>query len=306
MPDKQEPLLTISALTQRYGNDKIALDNLDLRLQPGIVGLLGPNGAGKSSLMRILATITQPTRGQVCWRGLDIIKNPDAIRKVLGYLPQSFGVYDNLTGREFLLYLASLKGLSGRKAAAKVEELLHIVNLTDAADKAVKGYSGGMKQRIGIAQALVNDPQLLIVDEPTVGLDPEERARFRQVLADMSGERLIILSTHIVSDVESIADKIAILDSGKLLAFDRPEKLMLQMSEAIWQVTVSSEQLVDIRERYCITHTVRRAEGFVLRVVSHQPPLPGAIPVEASLEDVFLAHTHRKGLQGQVLQEYAA
>ncbi|MCJ8269306.1 MAG: ABC transporter ATP-binding protein, partial [Psychrosphaera sp.] len=230
--------LEIKNLTQRYGKDKVALDNLSLTLKPGIIGLLGPNGAGKSTLMRILSSISKPTQGTVLWQGNDIIKNPDSLRKELGYLPQSFGVYENLTAKEFLLYLASLKGLGSKAAVTKVDELIEMVNLTDAAKVALKGYSGGMKQRVGIAQALLNDPKLLIVDEPTVGLDPEERARFRHLLADMSGERVIILSTHIVSDVESIADQIAIMNQGKLLAFDKPEVLLKKMDKAVWHAVV--------------------------------------------------------------------
>ena len=191
-----------------------------------MLGLLGPNGAGKSTLMRILATITKPTEGRVRWNGEDIATSPDGLRSVLGYLPQDFGVYPNLTAVEFLEYLAAVKGLESGVARRRIDELLALVNLTDARKRPLGGYSGGMKQRIGIAQALLNDPKLLIVDEPTVGLDPEERVRFRNLLSDLGGERIVILSTHIVSDVEAAANEIAIVDRGRLLTHAEPEALL--------------------------------------------------------------------------------
>jgi ABC-type multidrug transport system ATPase subunit len=197
--------LTISHLSKQYRRDFWGLRDFDLELKPGVIGLLGPNGAGKSTLMRMLATITQPSAGTIHWNGMDIVKSPDTLRAVLGYLPQDFGVYPNVSGLEFLEYMAAIKGMDGETARRRIEELLVVVNLVHAAKRPLGGYSGGMKQRVGIAQALLNDPQLLIVDEPTVGLDPEERVRFRSLLSDLSGERIIILSTHIVSDVEATA-----------------------------------------------------------------------------------------------------
>ncbi len=167
------------------------------RCKPGVLGLLGPNGAGKSSLMRILATVTKPSSGRVLWNDVDIVRNPDTLRNVLGYLPQDFGVYPNLNAYEFLEYLAAVKGIEAGTAKKRIGELLDLVNLTEAAKRPLGGYSGGMRQRVGIAQALLNDPQLLIVDEPTAGLDPEERVRFRNLLSELSGERIVILSTHI-------------------------------------------------------------------------------------------------------------
>jgi ABC-type multidrug transport system ATPase subunit len=179
------------------------LSNFSLELAPGVLGLLGPSGAGKSTLMRILATITKPTQGKATWNDVDIACAPDGLRAVLGYLPQDFGVYPNLNAWEFLEYVAAIKGLDGTFGKRRIDDRLQLVNLVDAAKRPLGGYSGGMQQRVGIAQALLNDPQLLIVDEPTAGLDPEERVRFRNLLADLSGERIIILSMHIVSDVES-------------------------------------------------------------------------------------------------------
>ena len=207
--------LTISHLSKQYRRDFWGLRDFDLELEPGVIGLLGPNGAGKSTLMRMLATITQPTEGTILWNGADIVKSPDTLRAVLGYLPQDFGVYPNLNALEFLEYMAAIKGLDARSARRRIDELLAVVNLVHAAKRPLGGYSGGMKQRVGIAQALLNDPQLLIVDEPTVGLDPEERVRFRNLLSDLAGERIILLSTHIVSDVEATATEIVMIDQGR-------------------------------------------------------------------------------------------
>ena len=213
--------LTVEKLSKRYGRAAQALRDVDLRLEPGVLGLLGPNGAGKSTLMRILATVTRASSGRVLWNDEDIARNPDVLRDVLGYLPQDFGVYPNLNALEFLEYLAAVKGIAASAARKRIGELLELVNLSDAAKRPLGGYSGGMRQRVGIAQALLNDPQLLIVDEPTAGLDPEERVRFRNLLSELSGERIVILSTHIVSDVEAVATSIAILAHGQLLAHRR-------------------------------------------------------------------------------------
>lgn len=283
--------LDIQHLTQDYGNGNLALNDLNLTLTSGIIGLLGPNGAGKSSLMRILATISTPSAGQVMWNGVDITKKPNQLRTELGYLPQSFGVYDNLSAQEFLAYLAGLKGLPNKQAQRKICELLEMLNLADVANHKLKSYSGGMKQRVGIAQALLNDPKLLIVDEPTVGLDPEERARFRDLLSDLSGERVIILSTHIVSDVESIADQIAIMGKGELLAHAKPETLLAQLQHAVWHCVVANDQVASFRKQFCVSHSLRQADGFHLRVVSQQSPCLGATNLAPNLEDVFLYYS---------------
>ena len=218
-------LLDIQSLSHSYQNrreSKLALSSISLQVETGVLGLLGPNGAGKSSLMRILATITKPSEGNILWCGQDIIREPQALRNELGYLPQYFGVYEQLTGVEFLQYMASLKGMALGHANRVIDELLQRLNLTHAAHQSLKGYSGGMKQRIGIAQALLNDPKLLIIDEPTVGLDPQERASFKQLLSELAFDRCIILSTHIVSDIESIAERIAIMKDGHLLQSNTP------------------------------------------------------------------------------------
>src|SRR5712664_2676862 len=210
--------LLIENLSKEYRGNVRALSEVHLALGPGVLGLLGPNGAGKSTLMRILATITQPSSGRVLWNESEIARHPDPLRAVLGYLPQDFGIYPNLNALEFLEYLAAVRGIAAAAARSRIGELLELVNLTYAAKRPLGGYSGGMRQRVGIAQALLNDPQLLIVDEPTAGLDPEERMRFRNLLSELSGERLVILSTHIVSDVEATATDIALIARGRLIA----------------------------------------------------------------------------------------
>ncbi|MFL6196724.1 MAG: ABC transporter ATP-binding protein [Thermoanaerobaculia bacterium] len=280
--------LRIEGVGKRYKGDFWGLREFSLELGPGVLGLLGPNGAGKSTLMRILATITRPTEGTVFWDGADIVRSPDGLRGVLGYLPQDFGVYPNLNAVEFLEYMAAVKGLDARAARRRIEELLALVNLTEARKRPLGGYSGGMRQRIGIAQALLNDPQLLIVDEPTVGLDPEERVRFRNLLSDLGGERIVILSTHIVSDVEATANGIALIDRGRLLAHAEPEELLRRVEGRVWEWVIASSELPAARERWRISNAIRRADGVHARVVSDLPPA-GATPVAPSLEDAYLA-----------------
>jgi ABC-type multidrug transport system ATPase subunit len=288
--------LKIDHLSKQYSRDFWGLRDFDLELKPGVIGLLGPNGAGKSTLMRMLATITQPTEGTIHWNGVDIVKSPDSLRAVLGYLPQDFGIYPNLTGLEFLEYLAAIKGMDGKTAHRRIDELLVVVNLAHAAKRPLGGYSGGMKQRVGIAQALLNDPKLLIVDEPTVGLDPEERVRFRNLLSDLSGERIIILSTHIVSDVEATATEIVLINQGRKLQHAAPEKLMALLDGKVWQWIIPSEALPALKTSHLVSGTIRRKNGLQVRVVSESAPAPEAERVTPSLEDVYL----REVAQGAV------
>ena len=281
--------LKVENLCKNYRGSVHALRNVQITLQPGILGLLGPNGAGKSTLMRILATVTRPSSGRVLWNDTDIATNPDALRNVLGYLPQDFGVYPNLSAIEFLEYLAAVKGIPAAAAKKRIGELLELVNLADAAKRPLGGYSGGMRQRAGIAQALLNDPQLLIVDEPTAGLDPEERVRFRNLLSELSGERIVILSTHIVSDVEAVATSIAILAHGQLLAHDSPEGLLASVAGKVWEVIVPSAELPALRQKHLVSSTAHRGDGVHVRVVANAAPAAGARPLEPSLEDAYLA-----------------
>jgi ABC-type multidrug transport system ATPase subunit len=287
--------LTIEHLSKQYRRDFWGLRDFTLELTPGVTGLLGPNGAGKSTLMRILATITRPTQGSVKWNDTDILKSPDALRVTLGYLPQDFGVYPNLTAIEFLEYMAAIKGLDARAARRRIDELLQVVNLVQAAKRPLGGYSGGMKQRVGIAQALLNDPQLLIVDEPTVGLDPEERVRFRNLLSDLAGERIIILSTHIVSDVEAIASEIVVINQGCKLQHAAPETLLQRLDGKVWQWLVPVDALPALKQTYLISGTLRRENGLQVRVVSEAAPAPGAEQVSPSLEDVYLSLVSHTG-----------
>jgi ABC-type multidrug transport system ATPase subunit len=289
--------LEIENVSKTYRGNTAALRSFGLELGPGVLGLLGPNGAGKSTLMRILATITQPSGGRVLWNGTDIRQDPDALRTVLGYLPQDFGIYPNLSALEFLGYLAAVKGLDAASANRRISELLELVNLTDAARRPLGGFSGGMRQRVGIAQALLNDPKLLIVDEPTAGLDPEERVRFRNLLSELSGKRIVILSTHIVSDVEAVATDIALIVQGELVVHGVPEALLAGVNGKVWEVVVPSTELAALRQRHLISNTAHRSDGVHARVVSDAAPGPGARSLEPSLEDAYLAAlaTHRNG-----------
>ena len=288
--------LHIERVSKRYSGDKWALREFSLKLKPGILGLLGPNGAGKTTLMSILATITRPTDGTIHWNGIEVSQKPNTIRAVLGYLPQDFGVYPNLDAVEFLGYLAAVKGLEASAARRRIDELLNMVNLSDVRNRPLGGYSGGMKQRIGIAQALLNDPQLLIVDEPTAGLDPEERVRFRNLLSELSGERIVILSTHIVSDVEATATDIALISEGRLVAHDSHEELLRTVEGKVWEWVLPSAELPAARQQYLISNTMHRADGVHARVVAQSPP-PQAAPITPTLEDAYLfcMSRHREG-----------
>ncbi|MFF3001664.1 ABC transporter ATP-binding protein [Kitasatospora sp. NPDC057940] len=283
--------LQITDLTKEYRGGKRAVDSFSLTLRPGVLGLLGSNGAGKSSLMRILATVTKPTSGQVFWNGTDIAENPGPLRRTIGYLPQDFGVYPQLTAREFLSYLASAKGLQGRSANARITELLDLVNLSGAAKQRLGSMSGGMRQRVGIAQALLNDPQLLIVDEPTVGLDPEERMRFSNLLTGLGSERIVILSTHIVSDVAATADRIAIMGKGRLIHHGTPEELLRLAEGSVWELTVASDQIPALRSRFVLGGTTRTPQGVRARVISPHAPAQHAEPVPPGLDDAYLLLT---------------
>lgn len=288
MDNREKMELVIDQVNKQYSRDKWALQDFSLTLTPGVWGLVGPNGAGKSTLMRILATITRPSAGKVSWNGVNIARDPNPLRMVLGYLPQDFGVYPNLNALEFLQYIAAIKGLDTRAANRRIDELLQLVNLVDARKRPLGGYSGGMKQRIGIAQALLNDPRLLIVDEPTVGLDPEERVRFRNLLADLSGNRIVILSTHIVSDIEAAATDIAIMNQGRLLQRTTPEALLQSVDGKVWEWVVPSTELAQLRQNHLVSGMTRRLDGARLRVVQDRAPSRDAQAIAPSLEDAYL------------------
>lgn len=280
--------LSIEHVGKHYRGDVWGLRDFNLELGPCVLGLLGPNGAGKSTLMRILATITKASEGKITWNGDDIAREPNKLRAVLGYLPQDFGVYPHLNAIEFLSYMAALKGISGRAARQRIDELLQVVNLTEARKRLLGGYSGGMKQRIGVAQALLNDPQLLIVDEPTVGLDPEERVRFRTLLSDLAGERIVILSTHIVSDVEATATHVVIMNHGHMLLQSSPEALLRLVEHKVWEWVIPASDLSAAREHYLISGSIRRSDGVHVRIIAATPPSAGAMTVPPTMEDAYL------------------
>jgi ABC-2 type transport system ATP-binding protein len=277
--------LTLEGVTKRYRNGVVAVHDVTLTMRTGVLALLGPNGAGKTTLMQMIATITKPTSGRILFDGIDSAREPDALRRKLGYLPQDFGVYDGLTAQQFLTYFAALKGIHGR---AKVAEMLELVNLHAVADRAVGGFSGGMKQRLGIAQALINDPALLIVDEPTAGLDPEERLRFRNILSDIGFDRLVIFSTHIVSDIESIATEIAVMKSGRLLTTSSPPDFLRMAKGSVWEVLIPAARFDEVRKQLRIVHSSRSSDGVLARIVHPQQPIDDAVSVEPELEDAFL------------------
>ncbi|SDR23412.1 ABC transporter ATP-binding protein [Thermostaphylospora chromogena] len=284
-------MLELIEVTKVYKGGKRAVDGMTMRLEAGMLGLLGPNGAGKSSLMRIVATVTRPTSGKVVFDGVDVVVRPDPLRRVLGYLPQDFGVYPNLSAREFLSYLAAAKGMSARSARSRIDELLELVNLTEAGKRPLGKYSGGMLRRVGIAQALLSDPKVIIVDEPTAGLDPQERVRFRNLLSDLAADRVVMLSTHIVSDVESVASDIAVVAGGRLLRRGSPEELLREVDGCVWEVMVDSSALAEVQARYVISRMVRTSTGVRIRLLSETQPYAEAVMVSPDLEDAYLAIT---------------
>ena len=279
-------MLDIQAVSKQFKSGNYGVRDLSLSVAGGVLGLLGPNGAGKTTLMQMVATITRPTAGEISFQEIDIQRDPESLRQRLGYLPQDFGVYDSLTAEEFLSYLARLKGTYSR---AKVREMLELVNLHDFAGRQLGGFSGGMRQRLGIAQALMGNPDLVIVDEPTAGLDPGERVRFRNLLAELAAGKLVILSTHIVSDIESSATEIAIIHEGSLVRFDTPEGLLRAAEGQVWETVVPSAEFDEIRGRYTVSRAARRADGVHLRLVHPTQPLPSSSPVSPNLEDAYLS-----------------
>ncbi|MDJ1432294.1 ABC transporter ATP-binding protein [Halostagnicola sp. A-GB9-2] len=287
--------LRLTNVGKRYAEGVWGVREVDLELEQGIHGLLGPNGAGKSTLMRIITTVAEPTTGNTYWNGTDTGETPAAVRDVLGYLPQQFGVYPDLTATEFLEYIAALRGLDRETADARIEELLALTNLQQARDDRLRTFSGGMRQRVGIAQALVNDPELLVVDEPTVGLDPEERVRFRNVLSSTASDRVVLLSTHIVPDIEATATTVALLEEGELVTHTDPESLVEATDGKVYEYVVPRDDLGDVRREYQVSGTVQRADGVSVRVIADERPAPDATAVTPTLEDAYLDRIERRG-----------
>ncbi len=287
--------LIVDRLGKDYGK-RVALQDVSFLSGPGLIGLVGPNGAGKTTLLRIMATLLPPTRGHVLWEGRDIAVHDEWLRRRLGYLPQDYGIYPELTGRQFLRYLAAMKGLPGRAGEARVADVLDLVHLTDVADLRLGTYSGGMKQRVGVAQALLNDPDLLIVDEPTAGLDPEERVRFRTLIRTLVADRVVIVSTHIISDLEAAADRVLLLHKGSLIANGTPGQLINAAEGWVWSLTARAADLTQLQRSYPLT-AVQQSEGDVaVRMVTRQPPAD-AIAQTATLEEAYLAALQEKVTQ---------
>ena len=284
--------LSIQNISKQYRDSKEpALNDFTLELEKGILGILGPNGAGKSTLMRIIATITKPSQGNIFWNGFNILKHPNFIRKDLGYLPQDFGVYPNLNSEEFLQYFSTLRGIPRKAAMKRIQNLLTFVNLYDSRKRPLSSFSGGMKQRLGIAQALLNDPKILIIDEPTIGLDPVGRIQFRQLLAELASDRVIILSTHIVSDIEATANDVAIMSHGNLVIRTSSESLLGSVEDKVWTWTIPSSEYNFVKKRHLLSSVIHRKNGLDIRVVSEKKPCNYAQQVSSpSLEEAYLYH----------------
>lgn len=279
--------LCLNSVSKKY-KDKTAVNELSLTLHEGIYGLLGPNGSGKTTLMRMLCTVLRPTEGSITFDGEEIISLGESYRDLLGYLPQDFGYYPNFSGRDFIMYFAALKGLPKYRAKERCEELLKLTGLSDVADKKLRTYSGGMRQRIGIAQALINDPKILILDEPTSGLDPAERTKFRNIISGLSKGRIVLLSTHIVSDVENIADRIVLMKDGKAVLEDAAAHICSEVRGRVWECRVSQEEAMLLQAENLVTNLHNIGNEVLLRIVSGSAPTMGALSVEPGLEDLYL------------------
>lgn len=279
--------LCIDRLTKQYGH-KLAVDRVDLELHRGVYGLLGANGAGKTTLMRMLCGILTPTSGEIRWGGREIGSLGEEYRSLLGYLPQDFGYYPEFTAEKFLLYLAALKGIGKVQAGQKMLELLDLVGLSEERKHKIRTFSGGMKQRLGIAQALLNDPEILILDEPTAGLDPKERVRFRNLISACARDRIVLLSTHIVSDVEYIAGEILIMKEGRLIHRGAPDAITHEIDGKVWECRVDPARAEELCSRYNVGNLKNAGDKTILRIIKDEKPMDEAVPAEASLEDLYL------------------
>jgi len=290
-------MLIVENLTHVYSNGTVALDEVSLTVAKGMFGLLGPNGAGKSTLMRTIATLQAPTSGHVRFGEIDVLKDPEALRRTLGYLPQDFGVYPRVSAYDMLDHMAVLKGVSDRKDRKEtVETLLNQTNLWKVRHKAIAGFSGGMRQRFGIAQALIGDPSLIIVDEPTAGLDPEERNRFLNLLAEIGENVVVILSTHIVEDVSDLCPAMAIICDGRIVGQGAPQALVASLQGRIWMKTIDKAELEACKARYQVISTRLFAGRTVIHIIADSDPGDGFAAVQGDLEDVYFStlSTHRK------------
>lgn len=279
--------LMIDHLTKQYGN-KLAVNDFTVTLTPGVYGLLGANGAGKTTLMRLLCDILKPSSGEIKFNGNKISVMGEFYRDRLGYLPQEFGYYPEFTAYRFLLYLASLKGFRPVEAKVRCLSLLELVSLSEVKDNKIRTFSGGMKQRLGIAQAMLNEPDLLILDEPTSGLDPKERVRFRNLISSFSKNKIVILSTHIVSDIEFIANEVLVMKDGRLLQKGNPEEITASVDGSVWECTVDKRTAEELNCNYSISNLRNVDQLVTLRIVSRQKPHPEAVNVAPNMEDMYL------------------
>ncbi|MBO1686786.1 MAG: ABC transporter ATP-binding protein [Clostridium butyricum] len=281
--------LEIKNLTKIYGK-KRANNGITVTLENGVYGLLGPNGAGKTTLMKQITTLIKPDKGEILYNGKDIFNMDDKYRNIIGYLPQEFGVYKNFTAKQFLQYVGALKGMSGKNLNFKVNELLELVGLYDVRNKSIGKFSGGMKRRVGIAQVLLNDPKIIVLDEPTAGLDPQERTRFRNLIAKISRDKIIILSTHIISDIESVAKETIMVKEGKLLMKGTHREILSDMNNKVYNIRVNNEEEINrIQEKYKVISIQSDVDSTILRVVSDT--MPKELNVEstsARFEDVYM------------------
>ena len=279
--------LSLDRLTKQYGR-KIAVDCVSTVLKPGVYGLLGANGAGKTTLLRMRCAVLEPTSGEVLFNETEVVSMGADYRNIIGYLPQDFGYYPGYTAMEFLMYIAALKGIPKRMAKRRAAELLEVVGLSQEAGKKIKTFSGGMKQRVGIAQALLNNPKIVILDEPTAGLDPKERVRFRNLLSDYAEDKIVILSTHIVSDIEAIADEVLLIKKGRFVMQGTVPELTRRADGKVWELSVSQEEARRWQEKATVANLRHEENRIVLRIVSDDRPGDNAVPCEAALEDIYL------------------
>ena len=285
--------LKITDLTKDF-RKTCAVNQVNYTFQNGVYGLLGVNGAGKTTLMRMLTTLLNPTSGEITWDGEDVFKMDKDYRKLLGYLPQDFGVYPDFSVQDYLMYIATLKGINRTAAMVRAEEMLHLTGMAQFKNKKMKDLSGGMKRRAGIAQAVLNDPKILILDEPTAGLDPSERIRFRNLISELASNRIVLLSTHIVSDVESVASQIILMKNGEFVVTGTTDEVIASSSDHVWSCQVPTNQMLHYHETYRVSNVRTTAKGAELRILSSESPMDGAVLEETTLEDVFLSYFGEK------------
>lgn len=290
--------LSIEQISKHFGS-KSAVNNISVSFQPGLYGLLGANGAGKTTLMRMICDILKPTSGRILYDGKEIENLGEDYRNLLGYLPQDFGYYPDFTPKEYLDFIAAIKGINGTKAKKKVVQLLETVNLSNVAGKKIRTFSGGMKQRLGIAQAVLNDPQILVLDEPTAGLDPKERIRFRNLISELAKNKIVILSTHIVSDIDYIADDILMMKNGSLILNGTIKNAIHSMDGRVWSCKIHQSQISELSNSFCIVNLHNESENeALLRIVSDTKPHCDAVNVTPTLDDLYLYHFQNEEVRG--------